>query len=60
MAKLSLLPPDQVAALARRLADSGVAVTVLPTTDLFLMGRDQDPQRPARRGGRQSPWSSTG
>ena len=42
MAKLSLLPPDQVAALARRLADSGVAVTVLPTTDLFLMGRDQD------------------
>jgi cytosine deaminase len=42
MAKLSLLPPDQVAALAGRLADSGVAVTVLPTTDLFLMGRDQD------------------
>ena len=42
MAKLSLLPPDQVAALARRLADSGVAVTVLPTTDLFLMGRDQE------------------
>jgi cytosine deaminase len=42
MAKLSLLPPDQVAALARRLADSGIAVTVLPTTDLFLMGRDQD------------------
>ena len=42
MAKLSLLPPDQVAALARRLADSGVAVTVLPTTDLFLMGADQD------------------
>ena len=54
MAKLSLLPPDQVAALARRLADSGVAVTVLPTTDLFLMGRDQRPQRAARRGGRQS------
>ena len=42
MAKLSLLPPIQVAALARGLADSGVAVTVLPTTDLFLMGRDQD------------------
>jgi cytosine deaminase len=42
MAKLSLLPPDQLAALARRLADSGIAVTVLPTTDLFLMGRDQD------------------
>jgi cytosine deaminase len=42
MAKLSLLPPDQVARLARQLADSGVAVTVLPATDLFLMGRDQD------------------
>jgi cytosine deaminase len=42
MAKLSLLPPDQLVALARRLADSGIAVTVLPTTDLFLMGRDQD------------------
>ncbi|MBO0763041.1 MAG: amidohydrolase family protein [Hyphomicrobiaceae bacterium] len=42
MAKLSLLPPDQVAQLARRLADAGIAVTVLPATDLFLMGRDQD------------------
>jgi cytosine deaminase len=42
MAKLSLLPPAEVAALARSLADTGVAVTVLPTTDLFLMGRHQD------------------
>ncbi len=42
MAKLSLLPPDQVAALARQLANAGIAVTVLPATDLFLMGRDQD------------------
>ena len=42
MAKLSLMPPDQVAALARNLADAGVAVTVLPTTDLFLMGRNRD------------------
>jgi cytosine/creatinine deaminase len=42
MAKLSLLPPDEVAALARSLADTGIAVTVLPATDLFLMGRDQD------------------
>ena len=47
MAKLSLLPPDQVAALARRLADSGVAVTVLPTTDLFLMGRVEGLRLPA-------------
>lgn len=42
MAKLSLLPPGEVATLARRLADIGIAVTVLPATDLFLMGRDQD------------------
>ena len=42
MAKLSLLPPDRLTALARQLADSGIAVTVLPATDLFLMGRDQD------------------
>jgi cytosine/creatinine deaminase len=42
MAKLSTMPPNQVAALARRLANTGVAVTVLPLTDLFVMGRDQE------------------
>jgi cytosine/creatinine deaminase len=42
MAKLSLLPPQEVAALARRLADAGIAVTVLPATDLYLMGRERD------------------
>jgi cytosine deaminase len=42
MAKLSLLLPAELAALAKSLADSGIAVTVLPATDLFLMGRDQD------------------
>jgi cytosine deaminase len=42
MAKLSLLPPADMAAIAKQLADSGIAVTVLPATDLFLMGRDQD------------------
>jgi cytosine deaminase len=42
MAKLSLMPPAEAAALARSLADAGIAVTVLPATDLFLMGRDQD------------------
>jgi cytosine deaminase len=42
MAKFSTMPPSEVAALARRLADTGVAVTVLPLTDLFVMGRDQD------------------
>jgi len=42
MAKLSTMPPRQLAVLARRLADLGIAVTVLPATDLYLMGRDQD------------------
>jgi len=42
MAKLSTMPPRQARAIARRLADVGVAVTVLPATDLYLMGRDQD------------------
>ena len=42
MAKLSLLPPGELGKLARGLADAGIAVTVLPATDLFLMGRDQD------------------
>jgi cytosine/creatinine deaminase len=40
--KLSALPPDRLAATARRLAEAGVAVTVLPATDLFLMGRAHD------------------
>src|SRR5947208_5532467 len=42
MAKLSTMPPGQLAILVRRLADIGIAVTVLPATDLYLMGRDQD------------------
>ena len=42
MAKLSTMPPREVAVLTRRLAEVGVAVTVLPATDLYLMGRDQD------------------
>ena len=42
MAKLSLMPPPESAAMARRLADAGIAVTVLPATDLYLMGRDRD------------------
>ena len=40
--KLSAVPPEQLAAIARRLAGAGVAVTVLPATDLFLMGREHD------------------
>jgi cytosine deaminase len=39
--KYSTMPPRDLAALARRIASAGVAVTVLPATDLFVMGRDQ-------------------
>ena len=38
--KLSALPPDRLKAATARLAKAGVAVTVLPATDLYLMGRD--------------------
>ncbi|MDP6832705.1 MAG: amidohydrolase family protein, partial [Alphaproteobacteria bacterium] len=40
--KYSCLPPDQLQDLGARLADTGVSVTVLPATDLFVMGRHQD------------------
>ena len=41
VSKLSLIPPDAVDTVARRMADVGVALTVLPSTDLYLGGRDQ-------------------
>ncbi len=37
--QMSLLPPGRFDALAATLAGAGVAVTVLPSTDLFLTGR---------------------
>jgi cytosine/creatinine deaminase len=37
--KLSAVDHARLAEIGRRLADAGVAVTVLPATDLFLMGR---------------------
>lgn len=40
--KLSAMPPQDVAAMGGRLADAGIGVTVLPSTDLFLTGRDSD------------------
>ncbi|MDA1098645.1 MAG: amidohydrolase family protein [Proteobacteria bacterium] len=40
--KYSCLPPAQLRDLGARLADTGVAVTVLPATDLFVMGRHLD------------------
>ncbi len=41
-AKYSLLPSAELKELGKRLADTGVAVTVLPATDLFVMGRERD------------------
>ncbi len=40
--KFSSVPPDRLEWIGRMLARSGVAVTVLPSTDLFLTGRDHD------------------
>ncbi len=40
MLRARTLPPDALDAAARKLADTGIAVTVLPATDLFLLGRD--------------------
>jgi len=40
--KFSALPAADFDALAVRLAQSGIAVTTLPSTDLFLIGRDYD------------------
>ncbi len=42
MTKLAAMAPARLEAAARRLANAGVAVTVLPATDLYLMGRDRD------------------
>jgi cytosine deaminase len=42
MTQMSLLPRPDFDALARRLGDAGVAVTILPATDLYLSGRSRD------------------
>ena len=44
--KLAMMPPAEVEAIGRRLASAGVALTVLPATDLFLTGRDHAVARP--------------
>jgi len=44
--KFSVLEPQHLATVGKMLADSGVAVTVLPSTDLFLMHRDFDHKTP--------------
>ena len=40
--QMSLLPSERFAAITAKLANAGVAVTVLPSTDLHLMGRSHD------------------
>ncbi|WP_024511887.1 amidohydrolase family protein [Bradyrhizobium sp. ARR65] len=40
--KLSAVPESRLMELGARLAGAGVALTVLPSTDLFLIGRDVD------------------
>ena len=40
--QLSLVPRARYQAIARSLASAGVAVTILPSTDLYLMGRSHD------------------
>lgn len=40
--KFSSVPPAKLDAIGAMLAASGVAVTVLPSTDLYLTGRDRD------------------
>jgi cytosine deaminase len=37
--KMTSLPADKFDAAAKRLASAGVALTVLPSTDMYLMGR---------------------
>jgi cytosine/adenosine deaminase-related metal-dependent hydrolase len=37
--KLSMLEPEAFTAAAKRLQNAGVALTILPSTDLYLMGR---------------------
>src|SRR5579871_4538210 len=57
--QMSLLPPERFAAIATKLSNAGVAVTVLPSTDLHLMGRSHDhavprgvvPVEPLRKAG---------
>jgi cytosine/creatinine deaminase len=57
--QMSLLPPERFGAIAKQLASAGVAVTILPSTDLHLMGRSHDhavprgvvPVEPLRKAG---------
>jgi cytosine/creatinine deaminase len=48
--KAASLPTANFEAMARRLADAGVALTVLPSTDLYLMGRHHTHDHNVTRG----------
>jgi cytosine deaminase len=48
--KATSLPMKDFEAAARRLADAGVALTVLPSTDLYLMGRHHTHDHNVTRG----------
>lgn len=48
--KATSLPAPAFEAMAKRLADSGVTLTVLPSTDLFLMGRNHTHDQNVPRG----------
>jgi cytosine deaminase len=57
--QMSLLTPKRFGEIATQLANAGVAVTILPSTDLHLMGRSHDhavprgvvPAEPLRKAG---------
>lgn len=48
--KATSLPPPAFEAMAKRLAGAGVTLTVLPSTDLFLMGRNHTHDHNVPRG----------
>jgi cytosine deaminase len=57
--QMSLVRPDRFNEITTQLANAGVAVTILPSTDLYLMGRSHDhavprgvvPAEPLRKAG---------
>jgi cytosine deaminase len=48
--KAASMPPASFDAMAKRLADAGVSLTVLPSTDLFLMNRHHTHDQNVPRG----------
>ncbi len=40
--KITTMPAEGFASVAKRMADAGVSLTVLPSTDLYLGGREKD------------------